>query len=213
MTNADYIRNMNDEELARFLDEVQRQECEALHEMSPDGSLKFNSCQYGWLLWLQEKTEKASEEIGVEGSTDRRKKIGGGKMADGFDTATHLANVLRTLASTGGCKSSCDLRRAAAEGAEMIDSLAYTILGVMHSVDKWLDGKELEQDEVNRAATMREKVLRIIESRRDEIHAHIIVDWLGNCRCSHCGYDEVNYVEPYCEHCGAHFDKPVEKED
>lgn len=53
MTNADCIRDMNDEELARFLDEVQRQECEALHEMSPDGSLKFNSRQYGWLLWLQ----------------------------------------------------------------------------------------------------------------------------------------------------------------
>lgn len=56
MTNADFIRNMSDEDLARFLDEVQRQECEALHEMSPDGSLKFNSRQYGWLLWLQEDT-------------------------------------------------------------------------------------------------------------------------------------------------------------
>lgn len=53
MTNADCIRDMNDEELARFLDEVQRQECEALHEMRPDGSLKFDSCQYGWLLWLK----------------------------------------------------------------------------------------------------------------------------------------------------------------
>lgn len=58
MTNADYIRNMNDEELACFLDEVQRQECEALHEMRPDGSLMFNSRQYGWLLWLQEEAKK-----------------------------------------------------------------------------------------------------------------------------------------------------------
>lgn len=58
MTNADYIRNMNDEELARFLDEVQRQECEALHEMRPDGSLKFYSCQYGWWLWLKKEVEK-----------------------------------------------------------------------------------------------------------------------------------------------------------
>ena len=60
MTNADYIRNMNDEELARFLDEVQRQECEALHEMRPDGSLKFYSCQYGWWLWLKKEVEKAA---------------------------------------------------------------------------------------------------------------------------------------------------------
>ena len=58
MTNADCIRNMSDEDLARFLDEVQRQECEALHEMLPDGSLMFNSCQYGWLLWLKEKAKK-----------------------------------------------------------------------------------------------------------------------------------------------------------
>lgn len=40
----------------------------------------------------------------------------------------------------------------------------YVLLGVMHAVDKWLDGDELKQDEVNRAATMREKTLRIIEN-------------------------------------------------
>lgn len=49
------------------------------------------------------------------------------------------------------------------------DSLEYTLMGVMHSVDKWLDGNELEQDEVNRAATMREKLLQIIESKDAEI--------------------------------------------
>lgn len=58
MTNADCIRNMNDEELARFLDEVQRQECEALHEIRPDGSLKFYSCQYGWLRWLKKEAKE-----------------------------------------------------------------------------------------------------------------------------------------------------------
>ena len=132
-------------------------------------------------------------------------------MADGFDTATHLADVLRTLASTGGCESSCDLRRAAVEGAEMIDSLAYTILGVMHSVDKWLDGKELEQDEVNRAVTMREKVIRIIESRPEQIHAHLVINWLGDTHCSNCGED-VNCTEPFCQHCGARLDEPEVKE-
>lgn len=44
------------------------------------------------------------------------------------------------------------------------------ILGIMHSVDKWLDGKELEQDEVNRAATMREKTLQIVEKKDREIN-------------------------------------------
>ena len=50
-----------------------------------------------------------------------------------------------------------------------VDRLEYTLLGVMHSVDKWLDGEELEQDEVNRAATMREKTLRIIENAKSEV--------------------------------------------
>ena len=45
----------------------------------------------------------------------------------------------------------------------------YTLIGVMHFVDKWLDGAELEQDEVNRAATMREKTLQIIEGKQAEI--------------------------------------------
>ena len=48
------------------------------------------------------------------------------------------------------------------------DDLLYKLTGVMHSVDKWLDGDELKQDEVNRAATMREKTLRLIESARAE---------------------------------------------
>lgn len=52
---------------------------------------------------------------------------------------------------------------------EEIENLTYTLLGVMNSVDKWLDGTELEQDEVNRSATMREKTLRIVEEKHAEI--------------------------------------------
>lgn len=50
-----------------------------------------------------------------------------------------------------------------------VDKLEYILTGVMHSVDKWLDGEELKQDEVNRAITMREKTLRIIEDAKSEI--------------------------------------------
>lgn len=49
------------------------------------------------------------------------------------------------------------------------DDLVYKLQGVMWSVDKWLDGKEFEQDEVNRAATMREKTLQITEQQQAEI--------------------------------------------
>lgn len=49
------------------------------------------------------------------------------------------------------------------------NDLEYTLEGVMHFVDKWLDGDELEQDEVNRAITMREKTLKIVEEKDTEI--------------------------------------------
>lgn len=49
------------------------------------------------------------------------------------------------------------------------EDLFYKLEGVMHSVDKWLEGDELKQDEVNRAATMREKTLQITEKQQAEI--------------------------------------------
>ena len=49
------------------------------------------------------------------------------------------------------------------------DDLFYKLTGVMYSVDKWIDGDELKQDEVNRAATMREKTLQIMEKQQAEI--------------------------------------------
>jgi len=52
------------------------------------------------------------------------------------------------------------------------DEICYKLLGVMHSVDKWLDGEELAQDEVNRAATMREKTLKIIEDLNRQLRHH-----------------------------------------
>ncbi len=133
-------------------------------------------------------------------------------MRNNFDMATDLADRLRELADAADCKTGGDLVQAAQEAADVLEQQAYIILGVMYSVDKWLDGKELEQDEVNRAVTMREKVLRIIESRPEPIHAHIVVNWLGDCRCSYCE-TLVDCMEPFCQHCGARLDEPEERED
>ena len=47
--------------------------------------------------------------------------------------------------------------------------LFYKLNGVMLSVDKWLEGEELKQDEVNRAITMREKTLQIVEKLEAEV--------------------------------------------
>lgn len=51
------------------------------------------------------------------------------------------------------------------------DELFYKLQGVMWSVDKWLDGNELKQDEVSRATTMREKTLQITEKQQAEIES------------------------------------------
>ena len=50
-----------------------------------------------------------------------------------------------------------------------IDRLEYILMGVMHSVDKWLEGDELNHDETNRAVIMREKTLQIVEKQQAEI--------------------------------------------
>lgn len=49
------------------------------------------------------------------------------------------------------------------------EDLLYKLSGVMHSVDKWLDGDELEADEVQRACIMRERTLEISEKQQAEI--------------------------------------------
>lgn len=51
----------------------------------------------------------------------------------------------------------------------------------------------------------------IIESRPEQIHAHLVIDWLGDTHCSNCGED-VNCTEPFCQHCGARLDEPEVKE-
>lgn len=61
-----------------------------------------------------------------------------------------------------------DLRREK-ELAKQNTELQYTLWGVMHSVDKWLDGDELKQPEVQRAAIMREKTLQVVEQLQAEI--------------------------------------------
>lgn len=45
----------------------------------------------------------------------------------------------------------------------------------------------------------------------EQIHAHLVVNWLGDAHCSNCGA-EVNCTEPFCQHCGARLDEPETRE-
>jgi len=81
------------------------------------------------------------------------------------------------------------------------DELFYKLSGVMLSVDKWLDGEELNQDEVNRACTMREKTLQITE--RLTVERDKAVEDLRRCRrnkCDYCYYSNKNKNTP-CRDC------------
>lgn len=55
------------------------------------------------------------------------------------------------------------------------------------------------------------RIYHIIECRPDQIHAHLVIDWLGDAHCSNCRED-VNCTEPFCQHCGARLDEPEVKE-
>ena len=57
ITNADYIRAMSNLELAKFLDDAQRKECESLHMLESDGTFRFESCVNGWLYWLGQEVD------------------------------------------------------------------------------------------------------------------------------------------------------------
>lgn len=61
------------------------------------------------------------------------------------------------------------LEEMVAEQKSEKERLEYVLMAVMHSVDKWLEGGELKQDEANRACTMREKTLKITEKLHKKI--------------------------------------------
>lgn len=107
-------------------------------------------------------------------------------MTDKKITDEEIKSSLEVIATTRNCNEckirnckwgTCNCSQITANAAldlinrqqAKIENLEYKLLGVMHFVDKWLDGAELEQDEVNRAATMREKTLQITEKQQAEI--------------------------------------------
>lgn len=106
-------------------------------------------------------------------------------MTDNKYTNEDIISSLKVIATTGNCDEckirnckwgTCNCEQIIANAAlDLIkrlqsknEDLFYKLIGVMHSVDKWLDGNELKQDEINRAATMREKILQIVENLQSE---------------------------------------------
>lgn len=110
-------------------------------------------------------------------------------MKNKMDSTDSIINSLRIEANTVFNPMYALTMR---EAANRLSDLEYTLMGVMHSVDKWLEGDELEQDEVNRAVTMREKTLQIIENIETEV-ARKIFDDIENLKFTE--YDWTDRVE------------------
>lgn len=43
------------------------------------------------------------------------------------------------------------------------------------------------------------------------VHAHVVVNWLGDCHCSNCG-KSIDCTSNYCNWCGAILDEPEQSE-
>ncbi len=74
-----------------------------------------------------------------------------------------------------------------------------------------LSGFTIKADKIEAWNRRASKGSSIIECRPEQIHAHLVIDWLGDAHCSNCG-EEVNCTEPFCQHCGARLDEPEVKE-
>lgn len=45
----------------------------------------------------------------------------------------------------------------------------------------------------------------------ERTHAHVVVNWLGDCHCSNCG-ESIDCTSNYCNWCGAVLDEPEQHE-
>jgi hypothetical protein len=89
----------------------------------------------------------------------------------------------------------------------MNNELEYALAGVMHSVDKWLEADDFDHDEVQRAAIMREKTLRIVErlqaklkqTKRERDAA--VADINCGCICVVCKHEKYCKIaqNPLCD--------------
>lgn len=58
---------------------------------------------------------------------------------------------------------------------------------------------------------IRRKEYEKIMERKPIVHAHAVINWLGDSKCSNCCAG-IDTTEPYCQHCGASIDETEERE-
>lgn len=75
--------------------------------------------------------------------------------------------------------------------------------------DKLIDDYNASEGTIS---DLMELILDADEITANFVHAHIVVNWLGDCHCSNCG-ENIDSTSDFCNHCGARLDEPETKED
>lgn len=55
------------------------------------------------------------------------------------------------------------------------------------------------------------KAIETLMDCKEKSHAHAIIDWIGNCKCSNCA-TSIDITGKYCHFCGARLDEPEQYE-
>lgn len=56
------------------------------------------------------------------------------------------------------------------------------------------------------------EIKTLLEERKEQVHAHVVSNWLGDCHCSNCG-KIIDCTSNFCNWCGARLDEPEQCED
>ena len=121
-----------------------------------------------------------------------------------------LIKELRHIAQYNPVTFNAVIENQAADAIEKLqaenEELFYTLEGVMHSVDKWLDDGDYSPNRVQRAATMREKTLQIVERLQAELEQTkrerdaAVADINCGCICVVCKHEkDCKMANPLCD--------------
>ena len=157
MTNYDRIKSMGVEEMAVNLAKIQ---CDAIAQTVP--------------IKVTEEAKKEQYELCKQWLLQEVSKMTDEQIIKALEYCCgSIQNDCRDCPFGERCENDESLLKYSLDlinrQKEEKEHLEYVLMAVMHSVDKWLEGDELKQDEANRACTMREKTLKITEKLHKKI--------------------------------------------
>ena len=123
-----------------------------------------------------------------------------------LELTKRILNGWIELYETDGDKETADNFR---ECIDLVDEISFCAsIEVVYDKDDVGIGLKFRCKEGERFASE----LQLKENHPPVIHAHVVVNWLGDCHCSNCG-EYCDSAKPFCASCGARFDEPEMREN